>query len=225
MNLYTHQLEDVNVRYLIKGARAYFATPYNPYSDVQNTYPFITPAAVVGLVERVYWKPEYQVVVNSISVCSPIEYIVVDNELPSKGLVGKRVWKPLISRKIEATEAAFNLSKTDDLKSKSRIQILKDVAYICDVTYKNTMVSNKVPSQHISAIEYRCRNKKYFEVPTLGCPSFVADVSIATGFETPCPINMEILEMTYYHDYKEKDTRVFFDAICVDGVISVPSND
>jgi len=207
--------DSFNVRFVISGKRAFFPWIYDPSSDVQSSSPFINPSVVISAIERVYWKPEYYIVCNSISILKPLEYLEMHNELP-----GNRV----ISTTVKSKDNSYTLFNELEVPKKSKVRILTDVSYLCDVTYICIKGSNKPKEKHIEAIEYRCKHKKYFETPALGCPSFSADVSIATGFEIPRPIFFNVQGVLHHVKYKGKYEMKTFDPICINGVIVIPTS-
>ena len=219
----SNNLLDFSVLYKITGEKAYFPKPYiTPVkngSAVQETFPVITPASVISIVERVYWKPEYEVVVKSIKILNAIQKEVVSNRVSYIEKAGEknRVISSYISKKTNTKE----LDLPPELKSK--VEILKDVSYVVEVCYKNKSESNKSVGKHKDAISYRCKNKNYFEKPTLGCSAFAADVTLATGFEVPLDLTFTIPNMTHTFQYGEDyDSVRTYHAECNHGVIRVP---
>ena len=199
-----HPLEDLNVRYRITGKRAYFPTAYDSSSMTQMTIPFAPPSVLLGLVERVYWKPEFKTHIQKIRICSPIKYAEVNNRLPFNKVISKTI---------------ASYEKHQSIKSK--IQILLDVEYVVDVLYENISPSITSADTHLGIIKDVCKTKNYHSTPALGCDSFVANVSLATGFETVEDINIDVENLLHHYHYDSPDTStpVLFNAHVRHGVL------
>src|SRR5438270_7551006 len=75
---YTHPPLTVEVR----GPYACFTRPELKTERV--SYPAMTPSAARGVLEAIYWKPEFDYIITSIEVLTPIRWVSVRrNEVTS----------------------------------------------------------------------------------------------------------------------------------------------
>ncbi len=201
----------------------------NPGLKVERcTYPIMTPAAARGILEAIYWKPQFRWEIREIKILKPIRQIsIMRNEIEDK-----QDKKPIII----------------EHKRQQRVSlILKDVEYVikAEIILKNGI--NNL-NGYTDQFKRKLKCGQYHHTPYLGTREFVAWFEPATGNEEPEePIkklylgqllfdtayieNDERKEINFYrHKGNEKNIvkghayALFFDASIENNVLTVPFN-
>ena len=188
----------MSIEVKVSGKLACFTRPENKVERV--SYEVMTPSAARGLLEAIYWKPEFQWQVRSIAVLEPIKFIrftrseVKDRQSPT-------AWRPL-DPTMRQTWA------------------LQDVAYIIRAGLE-VRPGTVNPAKHIPIFWRRVDAGKCHHMPGLGCREFVAKFERPTGNETPIAECKPLGPMLHHMDYHKDGTAtpVFFDACLIDGVM------
>src|SRR3990172_11606325 len=77
----------MTARVLVRGPLACFTRPEMKVERL--SYPVMTPSAARGLLEAIFWKPQFQWQVRQIAVLNPIRFFsILRNEVNSKASVG-----------------------------------------------------------------------------------------------------------------------------------------
>jgi CRISPR-associated protein Cas5d len=172
------------------------------------SYPMMTPSAARGVLEAIYWKPEFEWRVREIHLLKPIRHIsLVRNE------VGKRVPtrdpKPIFA---------------DEERTQRYTLALRDVAYII---YAEIVLRNHA-DKDIAAYrdQFRRRVQRgdcHFQ-PYLGCREFTAYFAPPTGNEKPISHTDDFGRMLGELRYEGngKATPIFFHAYLRNGILKVP---
>lgn len=211
--------------FLIKvgGDYACFA---NPGLKVERcTYPVMTPSAARGVLEAIYWKPQFRWEIREIKILKPIKQIsIMRNEIEDR----QNKTPIIIERKRQQRTSL----------------ILKDVEYV--------IAAEIVLKEGINNIKgYREQFKRKLErgqchhTPYLGTREFAAWFEPATGKEElEEPINLSLGHMLFDTAYRVNDERkeidfhrhegeekrvargyahaLYFDATIKDNVLAVP---
>lgn len=200
----------------------------NPGLKVERcTYPVMTPAAARGVMEAIYWKPQFRWEIREISVLKPIKQLsIMRNEINDR-----QGEKPIV----------IDSSK----RSQRTSLILKDVAYIikAEIVLKEG-IGNIIG--YVEQFERKLKNGQCHHTPYLGTREFAAWFEPATGTETPDELIKEfpLGQMLFDTAYRENDERkeidfhrhageekrvargyahaLYFDATIKDNVLTVP---
>lgn len=140
-----------------------------PESKVERvSYSVPTPSAARGVLEAIFWKPEFSWRVREIVVLQPVRYVsLLRNEVEAKG------------------GAADGLSITEARQQRHTLA-LRDVAYV--------IRADVVPRPHAepgALGKYREQFRRHVEKgrcfarPFLGCREFSADFAPTDGSERP----------------------------------------
>lgn len=181
------------------------------------SYEVMTPSAARGILEAVFWKPEFQWRVQEIHVLRPIRRIsLLRNELKSKlAFSTVRKW---------ATEDEHYFIEEDH--TQRHTLALQNVAY--------TILADVHLRRHADAVDsakYRDQFRRRvargqcFQRPYLGCREFVADFAPPDGSETPISRTEDLGRMLFDMNYGTKGDRItprFFQARLQEGVLHVP---
>jgi CRISPR-associated protein Cas5d len=181
------------------------------------TYPVITPSAARGILEAIFWKPEFHWEIKEIWVLKPIRYFsILRNEIRTRQTAQ-------IARRWRRDGSGFYA--TADREQRHTLA-LRDVSYIIKA---QPVVKEGVgvdPARYRAQFRRRVAAGQCFATPYLGCREFSAWFSPTDGDETPQEINEELenmlLRMEYDPDGTGRATPYFFDARLVGGVLKVP---
>lgn len=197
-------------RVKVWGERALFARPeHNPE---RFSYPAITPTAAVGVLESIFWKPEFRWEVEAIEILNPLRW-------------GNRTFNG-----VQAIA-----SRDPFLASGNRMQIherfLKDVAYVITASIVLKEHANDPVAKYAAQMNRRLERGETFSAPYLGTRENTAYVSLADGTETPIDETFQIGPMPLRIDYETAhgpaDGRTsvwFFNAYVENGRIEVPTD-
>lgn len=179
------------------------------------TYPVPTPSAARGILEAIFWKPEFTWRVQEIEVLNPIDYqSVFRNEVKSKA--SKR------------SASGWEKRGGGYIASKDRTQrhtlALRDVDYIIRGRIELAPHVDAHPAKYVAQFQRRVRKGQCFHRPYLGNREFAANFAEPTGDEHPIDRSMHIGRMLYDLDYRSdgRGTPYFFSAQLEKGVLHVP---
>jgi len=197
-----------------------FACFTRPEMKVERvTYEVMTPSAARGILEAVFWKPEFQWRVRRIEVLRPIRRIsLLRNEVNS--LVSERAargWE----RKGEGGYFA-------DLDRTQRHTLaLRDVAY---VIHADVELVGRGRHEHIAKYRDQFRRRvgrgQCFHRPYLGCREFAAGFDEPDGSEEPIgrseDLGRMLFDLRYESDGSGRGMPIFFSAKLEEGVLRIP---
>jgi len=171
------------------------------------SYPVMTPSAARGVLEAVFWKPEFTWRIREIHVLSPIRHFsMVRNE------VNKRASER--SPGIDIIECRTQ-RHTLGLRNPSYL-ILADVVVRSGV--------NEDAAKFRDQFHRRVERGQCFHRPYLGCREFAAYFSKPDGSEQPIPmtdtLGLMLLDLEYRGDLPAKPH--FFQAELTEGILKVP---
>ena len=197
------------VRVHVWGERACFTRPEMKVERV--SYPVMTPSAARGVLEAIYWKPEFTWQVRSIEVLKPIRYFsMLRNEV--KALASYRVREPMT---IETTRAQRHTLG------------LRDVAYVinADVIVKPGV--DEDPAKYRDQFRRRVEKGRCFHRPYLGCREFGAYFARPSVAERPIDLNEPLGLMLLDMEFADKPPHMprFFNAKLENGCLHVPEYD
>lgn len=212
--------------FLIKVGGAY-ACFTNPGLKVERcTYPVMTPAAARGVLEAVYWKPQFRWEIREIKVLKPIKQIsIMRNEIEDR-----QNKEPIVIERKRQQRTSL---------------ILKDVVYVikADIVLKEG-INNIIG--YIDQFERKLKNGQCHHTPYLGTREFAAWFEPSTGEEEPeepiknLPLGQILFDTAYrenderkeidFHRHKGEEKRVargyahalYFDATIKDNMLTVP---
>lgn len=192
-----------------------------PEAKVERvSYPVMTPSAARGVLEAVFWKPEFRWRVLEIAVLRPIRYVgFVRNEvsktLPAKEVIGAyKKGKP------------YHYFADEDRQQRHTLA-LREVAYII-----RAQVELAPHARDLHEAKYRdqfCRRVargQCHHIPYLGCREFAASFARPGPEDTPLDLNEDLgrmlFDIRYQPDGSGRGTPLFFEARLEGGVLRVP---
>jgi len=162
-----------HVRLKVGGDFACFTRPGFPVERV--TYPVMTPSAARGLLEAIFWKPEFRWEIREIWVLKPIkEVTIVRNELKSRQ--GDR---PIF---IEDQDTSGRLKHRQQRVS----LILKEVEYLIAADIRLLAHATQNLRSYLEQFERRVVRGGCHHTPYLGTKEFAAWFENPDGLEVPC---------------------------------------
>lgn len=181
------------------------------------TYPVMTPSAARGVLEAVYWKPEFTWSVREIEVLKPIAYFsILRNEVNSRA-------SDRSARNWEARGGGFFAS--DDRAQRNTLA-LRNVAYLirADVIPRGSERGQE--AKHRDVFRRRVARGQCFAQPFLGTREFTASFGESNLEDRPQDVTMELGRMLHDLEYlpggSGAATPIFFDARLEGGVLRVP---
>ncbi len=179
------------------------------------SYPVPTPSAARGILEAIFWRPQFKWRIEEIWVLKPIKYFsILRNEVNSKASHrSASSWK----RQGGHFMAPHNRAQRHTLA-------LRDVDYVIRARMELKPEVNAHPAKYRDQFRRRVRAGRCFSRPYLGCREFAARFAEPNGEEQPIDRSEEIGRMLYDLDYRDdgRGTPYFFEGRLEDGVLRVP---
>lgn len=195
-----------------------FACFTRPEMKVERvTYPVPTPSAARGVLEAIFWKPEFAWRVEEIWVLNPIRYFsILRNE------VTDRASERAVSN-WQKNGGGYDASAN---RSQRHTLALRDVAYVVKARIEVKPGVDADVAKYRDQFRRRVQHGRCFATPYLGCREFSAAFAPINGAEKPVALTDDIGTMLYDLDYNPdgsgRGTPRFFDARVVDGIMRVP---
>jgi CRISPR-associated protein Cas5d len=189
------------------------------------SYPLITPSAARGVLEAIFWKPEFRYEIRKIGVLQlGKQYAILRNELISK--------------------QSRNQILIENDRAQRTSLILKDVAYLitADIVLKPRAVDPVF--KYRDQFNRRVERGQYHHTPYLGTREFAAYFSPVDGYALTQSVDIDVGTMLFDFAFIEDDSRkeveflrhdgtgtrvasgfaqpLFFKALVKDGWLNVP---
>jgi CRISPR-associated protein Cas5d len=197
-----------------------FACFTRPEMKVERvTYPVPTPSAARGILESIFWKPEFRWRVTEIVVLKPIRYFsILRNEVNSRSSfqVASR-W----ARQGGSYDAAADRAQRHTLA-------LRDVDYLLRASVEVHTHVHQDPAKFRDQFRRRVRDGRCFATPYLGCREFAAAFAEPNGEQGLAALNEDLglmlLDLDYAPDGSDRGTPRFFHGRLEAGVLRVPAS-
>lgn len=157
-----------------------FACFTRPEFGVERvSYEVMTPSAARGILEAIFWKPEFRWLVREVSVLKPIRhYSILRNEMNHVQTLSRA-----------KSDEPYYADSSNDLYGKNRAQrhtlCLRDVAYIIRADIELKEHANDHPAKYRDQFRRRVKRGQCFTQPYLGTREFSAAFSPLEGDEEP----------------------------------------
>lgn len=188
------------------------------------SYPVMTPTAAVGLLESIFWKPEFRWRVVAIDVLRPVTWLQLRRNEVSKRQTARiaRSWAEGNPEGFEGYDAAHNRAQRATLA-------LLDVAYVIHAHPVPRAGVDAPAAKYRDQFRRRVARGQYHEHPYLGCREMLADFSDALPADAPIEWDEDLGPMIH-HVYAGADAPsevgyadpIYFDAKVRGGRLSVP---
>ncbi|MGC4192856.1 MAG: type I-C CRISPR-associated protein Cas5c [Thermomicrobiales bacterium] len=196
-----------------------FACFTRPELKVERvTYPVPPPTAARGVLEAIFWKPEFRWIVSSISILKPIEYVgIMRNEVNTRASErSARTWE----------KAGIGGFVANEDRAQRNSLVLKDVAYIIRANIDIRPGVDAPEAKYRDQFRRRVERGQCFAQPYLGCREFSAFFAEPTDEDKPLDLTMGLgrmlLDLDYAHDRSGDAKPRFFNAALEHGVMRIP---
>ncbi len=195
----------VSVR--VRGDFACWTRPENKVERV--SYPIITPSSARGILEAIFWHPEFRWAIREIHVLNDLKtFAILRNEVNSKMSPDRR-------------EPYF----ADEDRSQRNAVCLRDVDYaiFADVELKAGVVENH--AKYRDQFRRRVERGQCYHRPALGCREFAAEFEAYDPSVGPIDWTEDLGLMLWDLDYEAGSPPYwpkFFHAQVEKGVLRVP---
>ncbi|MGE5619690.1 MAG: type I-C CRISPR-associated protein Cas5c [Sphingomonadaceae bacterium] len=196
-----------------------FACFTRPEMKVERvTYPTMTPSAARGILEAIFWKPEFTWRVEEIWVLKPIRYFsILRNEVNGRA-----------SERAAASWAKVGGGYVaEEDRAQRHTLALRDVDYLISAQLEVKPHVGEDPAKFRDQFRRRVRSGRCFTTPYLGCREFSASFGEPAGYEQPIDLTEELgpmlLDLDYDPDGSGRGAPRFFDARLEHGVLRVPA--
>lgn len=184
------------------------------------SYPVMTPSAARGVLESIFWKPEFTWVVRELWVLQPIQYLsIVRNEIKTRQSDRTaRAW---------SSDGVGGFSAADD-RTQRHTLALRDVGYVirADIRLRSDVTDDIAKFR--DQFRRRVQRGRFFNAPYLGCREFGAYFSPLDGSERPIEMSGDLGRMLLDMEFPEGNLGAgrphFFDARLSNGILPVPAN-
>jgi len=183
------------------------------------SYEVMTPSAARGILEAIFWKPEFRWRVQAIHVLQPIEYIsILRNEVKSRASYrAANSW-------VKGPNDGFFV---EDDRTQRHTLALRDVGYVIQADVEPIgRGEDEHPAKYRDQFRRRVAAGQCFHRPYLGCREFAASFSEIDGSEAPIGVTKQLGRMLFDLRFDKGSegggTPVFFDALLEQGVLTIP---
>lgn len=181
------------------------------------TYEVMTPSAARGVLEAIFWKPEFSWRVREIQVLAPIRRAsILRNEVKSKAA----------ARTVNTWAAEDGHFYVEDDRTQRHTLALRDVAYVIVAELRLRPHATDDVAKYRDQFRRRVARGQCFHRPYLGCREFAAEFAEPDGTETPLDRTDDLGRMLFDLTYGAGGRRTvphFFAARLERGVLHVPT--
>jgi CRISPR-associated protein Cas5d len=178
------------------------------------SYPVMTPSAARGVMEAIFWKPEFSWRIQEIWVLNHVKFAsILRNEVSQKTTI----------------QAAKRSYYAEDDRTQRHSLILQDVGYLIKADVALRPGVQEDPAKFRDQFRRRVNRGQSYHRPYLGCREFAADFFPVAGDEIPIPLTEELGWMLFDLKFKHNDQGkgisaqpLFFQANLEDGILRVP---
>lgn len=201
----------------VRGDLACFTRPEMKVERV--SYPVPTPSAARGILEAIFWKPEFRWRVEEVWVLRDIRYMsLLRNEVNSRA-------NPSVAKDWLRRGGGYDASAD---RAQRHTLALREVDYVIRAHVEVKDGISEDPAKFRDQFRRRVRTGACFHRPYLGCREFAADFSEPDGTERPIErtedLGRMLLEIDYSADGTGRGTPRFFDAKLERGVLRILSD-
>lgn len=206
------------VEVCVWGRMACFTRPEMKVERV--SYEVMTPSAARGILEAIFWKPEFRWQIQEIRVLKPIRHFsILRNEVNNRASYSS-------AQHYLKGEGGYY---ADEDRSQRHTLCLRDVAYIIAANVALSPHVEEDEAKYRDQFQRRVKRGQCHSMPYLGCREFTANF----GPEPPVDqdahlqnINAQLGQMLFDLDYEAdgsgRGTPRFFPAELRGGVLHIP---
>ncbi len=180
------------------------------------SYPVMTPSAARGLLDAIFWKPEFEWRIQEIQVLKPIRFFsIVRNEVTK-----------VATDSLTAIGGFY--ADAPDNRTQRHALVLRDVAYVivADIHPRSRATENV--AKYRAMFRRRVQRGQCFQRPYMGCREFAAHFGRTRSEDRPIPMDLDIgtmlFDMRYAQTTQDVTVPIFFQAEVRHGVLQVPAS-
>jgi CRISPR-associated protein Cas5d len=180
------------------------------------SYPIPTPSAARGILEAIFWKPEFRWEVLEARLLKPIRYAsLLRNEVKDK----------IAWRTVSGWPDQDGHYVAADRRTQRHTLALVDVEYVLAARMLPAAHNDAHPAKYRDQFRRRVERGQCFARPYLGCREFAAHFGPADGREPAASVSMELGRMLWDLDYRQegRNEPIFFAARIEGGVVRYPT--
>lgn len=183
------------------------------------SYPVMTPSAARGVLEAIFWKPEFSWQVREIWVLNPIRHFsILRNEVNSKA--------------VASTAAGWANNGggyfADEDRAQRHTLALRDVAYLIKADVVLRAHASEDIAKYRDQFRRRVNRGQCYQQPYLGCREFAASFSQPDGTEHAIDLSDDLGRMLFDLDYTSdgtgRGTPRCFIARLEAGILNIPTD-
>jgi CRISPR-associated protein Cas5d len=197
-----------------------FACFTRPEMKVERvSYPVMTPSAARGVLEAIFWKPEFDWCVEQIEVLREIRFFsILRNEVNSRQ--SERVAHGWIA------DGRGFIADDPTQRAQRHTLALRDVAYRITASIDLRPHATDDIAKYRDQFRRRVENGRCFATPYLGCREFSASFgspSVDSPIDRTEDLGSMLLDIDYAGDGSGRGTPRFFAAKLEHGILRVPA--
>ncbi len=195
-----------------------FACFTRPEMKVERvTYPAPTPTAARGILEAVFWKPQFRSRIEEIWLLKPVRYFsILRNEVNSRA-------SERLAASWQKQGGGYDASAD---RAQRHTLSLRDVEYLIRAQVEVRPGVDVDPAKFRDQFRRRVRDGRCFATPYLGCREFSAGFAEPEGTDQPVDVTEDIgsmlLDLEYADDKSGRARPRFFQARIERGVLRIP---
>ncbi len=198
------------------GGLACFTRPEMKVERV--SYDVMTPSAARGVLEAIFWKPEFSWQLREIWVLNPIRHFsMLRNEVNSKAVISTaQKW-------VQSGGSYF----AEDDRAQRHTLALREVSYLikAEVVLKSHATDDV--AKYRDQFRRRVERGQCHHIPYLGCREFSAYFAPPNGSEQALSrtddLGQILFDLDYASDKSGRGTPRFFPARLEKGVLKIPT--
>lgn len=183
------------------------------------SYEVMTPSAARGVLEAIFWKPEFQWQVREIRVLRDVRFFSI-----RRNEVSTRTSYRAAQSWLSAGEGGYF---ADEDRTQRHTLALRNVAYIISADVAPRPGVTEDPAKYRDIFRRRIARGQCHSMPYLGCREFTASFSAPSGDERPIERSEDLGRMLFDLDYTSdgsgRGSPRFFEARLEWGVLRVPA--
>jgi CRISPR-associated protein Cas5d len=183
------------------------------------SYPMMPPSAARGVLEAIFWKPEFAWQIREIWVLKEVRFFsILRNEVNSKvALSTARGW---------ARSGGGYFAEED--RAQRHTLALRDVAYVIMADIVLAAHATEDIAKYRDQFRRRVNRGQCCHQPYLGCREFAAFFGPPDNTEQPINLTENLgrmfFDLDYMPDKSGRGTPRFFEARLEGGILRVPSD-
>lgn len=183
------------------------------------SYEVMTPSAARGVLEAIFWKPEFQWHIREIRVLRDVRFFSIRrNEVSTRAS-----YRAAQSWQTSGEGGYF----ADEDRTQRHTLALRDVAYViaADVAVRPGVAED--PAKYRDIFRRRAARGQCYIMPYLGCREFTANFAPAESSDRPIERSEDLGRMLFDIDYATdgsgRGNPRFFEARLDGGVLRIPA--